>query len=51
MWRKNKYITNYSETKSLKTIDKPTDKSMEWNDIKQAEILQFTIIDDLILTD
>ena len=49
MWRKIKYLTFTSTRTNLKTIDMPTDTSMQWNDIRLTKNLQFKTIDDPIL--
>ena len=51
MWIKIKYLTITSERTNLKTIDIPTDTSVQWNDIKATKNLQFKTIDDPILID
>ena len=49
MWRKIKYLTVTSTRTNIKTIDIPTDTSMQWNDIRLTKHLQFKTIDDPIL--
>ena len=51
MWIKIKYLTITSERTNLKKIDIPTDKSVQWNNIKATQNLKFKTIDDPILID
>ena len=51
MWIKIKYLTITSERTNLKTIDIPTDTSVQWNNIKATQNLKFKTIDDPILID
>ena len=46
-----KYLTITSERTNLKTIDIPADTSVQWNNIKATQNLQFKTIDDPILID
>ena len=50
MWSKIKYLTTNSERTSLKTIDIPIDTSMKWKEIMTIKRLQFTTIDDQIVS-
>ena len=52
---KNDSVNNNTESevsaKAQQTIDIPTDKSVQWNNIKATKNLQFKTIDDPILID